>query len=409
MKKFLCLVPCALSLAACDLQPMVVNAIPGKRGDISEQTAKVSDYGAAVNEAPPTPAMTEMYGAAVTEYADRKDYVAPKTEPKSPPAVKNTPAPVPEPAPAEPEDILLVPARAAVKPKPVVITPEQAEVVVAQGDTVYSISRKTGVPVRDLIAENKLAAPYTLSIGRKLQIPGAKFHTVRAGETLYSISRAYGVDLNSLARENNIAAPYGLVVGQRLRLPGAVAIASAPISKPEPESAGDKKTAPDAKPAATTKPVAGDAAPVITEAKTISSKPTGKLQTAPSRAGAKFSWPVQGRIISPFGSKKNGLYNDGINIAAAAGTPVKAAENGVVAYAGNELKGMGNLVIIQHSGGWMTVYAHLDTMTVRRGKRVNVGEKIGTVGSTGKISEPQLHFEIRKGTQAFNPSAQLKK
>ena len=103
-----------------------------------------------------------------------------------------------------------------------------------------------------------------------------------------------------------------------------------------------------------------------------------------------------------------GLFNDGINIAASRGTAVNAAENGVVAYAGNEVKGMGNLIIVQHSGGWMTVYAHLDSMTVRRGTKVSVGQKIGTVGETGKVDQPQLHFEIRKGTKAYNPSSYLK-
>jgi murein DD-endopeptidase MepM/ murein hydrolase activator NlpD len=102
------------------------------------------------------------------------------------------------------------------------------------------------------------------------------------------------------------------------------------------------------------------------------------------------------------------LFNDGINISAKQGTAVKAAENGVVAYAGNEVKGMGNLIIIQHSGGWMTVYAHMDSMNVKRGTRVNVGQKIGAVGKTGKVDSPQLHFEIRKGTKAYNPNNYLK-
>ncbi|MFA7074808.1 MAG: M23 family metallopeptidase, partial [Endomicrobiaceae bacterium] len=122
----------------------------------------------------------------------------------------------------------------------------------------------------------------------------------------------------------------------------------------------------------------------------------------------RFSWPVRGKILSGFGYKKNGLYNDGINIGAAIGTSVKASESGVVAYAGNELKGMGNLIIIQHANGWMSVYAHLDNMNVRRGSKVASGEKIGTIGKTGKVSEPQLHFEIRKGTKAYNPRKELR-
>ena len=143
--------------------------------------------------------------------------------------------------------------------------------------------------------------------------------------------------------------------------------------------------------------------------KKISSDPTKKLPTISARSSSKFAWPVRGKILSAYGAKSNGLFNDGINIAASRGADVKAAENGVVAYAGNEVKGMGNLVIIQHAGGWMTVYAHMDSMNVRRGHKVSVGQKIGTVGETGKVDSPQLHFEIRKGTKAYNPSSYLKK
>ena len=118
---------------------------------------------------------------------------------------------------------------------------------------------------------------------------------------------------------------------------------------------------------------------------------------------------MRGKILSGYGSKTNGLCNDGINIKATKGSAVLAAENGLVAYAGNEVKGMGNLVIIQHSDGWMTVYAHMESMSVRRGHKVSVGQKIGTVGTSGKVDQPQLHFEIRKGTRAYNPINYLKK
>ena len=128
-----------------------------------------------------------------------------------------------------------------------------------------------------------------------------------------------------------------------------------------------------------------------------------------ARSSSKFSWPLRGKILSGYGPKEGGLVNDGINISANLGATVKAAENGVVAYAGNEIKGMGNLIIIQHADGWMTVYAHLNSMNVRRGNKVTVGQNIGTVGKTGKVDKPQLHFEIRKGTKAYNPIQYLKK
>ena len=108
-----------------------------------------------------------------------------------------------------------------------------------------------------------------------------------------------------------------------------------------------------------------------------------------------------------FGPKSGGLHNDGINIAAARGTPVRAAENGVVVYIGNQLRGFGNLLLIKHSGGWMTAYAHADTLLVRRGQTVRRGEAVARVGSTGSVTQPQLHFEVRKGTRAVDPTRLL--
>jgi murein DD-endopeptidase MepM/ murein hydrolase activator NlpD len=129
----------------------------------------------------------------------------------------------------------------------------------------------------------------------------------------------------------------------------------------------------------------------------------------PARAGDRFGWPVGGRIISSYGDKPGGLHNDGINISAARGTPVRAAENGVVVYADDQLKGYGNLVLVRHADRWMTAYAHMDTITVKRGQVVKKGQKIGSVGTTGGVSVPQLHFEVRHGTEALNPVAFLAK
>ncbi len=217
---------------------------------------------------------------------------------------------------------------------------------------------------------------------------GVNYVTVSAGDTLYSLSRKYSVPVNDLAVMNNISAPFTLSVGQQIKIPQtSVAQADNTVKT---DSVNVKQN-------------------VKQEQVKISSDPTKKLPTITARTSSKFSWPVRGKTISEYGAKSNGLFNDGINISAARGTVVGAAENGVVAYAGNEVKGMGNLVIIQHSDGWMTVYAHMDSMMVKRGTKVTVGQKIGTVGMTGKVDEPQLHFEIRKGTKAYNPTGYLKK
>jgi murein DD-endopeptidase MepM/ murein hydrolase activator NlpD len=233
---------------------------------------------------------------------------------------------------------------------------ELQEIVVARGDTLYSISRKYSIPVNDLAVMNDLTPPFELSVGQKLRVPNlAKVSVARNAKT--ATGNVVKVEAKTVVAEKQIT---------------ATTVETQPVKK-------------------------------------ISSDPTKKLPTISARSSSKFAWPVRGKILSAYGAKSNGLFNDGINISATRGTAVKAAENGVVAYAGNEVKGMGNLVIVQHDGGWMTVYAHMDSMSVRRGHKVSVGQKIGTVGESGKVDSPQLHFEIRKGTKAYNPSSYLKK
>ncbi len=252
----------------------------------------------------------------------------------------------------------------------------------------------------------------TAGVRSAVKVP-MKTVTVATGDTLYSVSRKYSVPVNDLAVMNNLSAPFNLTVGQKLRVPDLkteqqkVAVENA--KKDQKSSVQTKKTSPEnvAKHNTTTTKQMGTVAKK--EVKKISSNPKKKLPTIAARSSSKFEWPVRGQILSHYGAKSSGLFNDGINIGAAVGKNVVAADNGVVAYAGNEVKGMGNLVIIQHSGGWMTVYAHMDSMVVRRGMRVGVGQKIGTVGKTGKVDVPQLHFEIRKGTKAYNPANYLKK
>jgi murein DD-endopeptidase MepM/ murein hydrolase activator NlpD len=116
---------------------------------------------------------------------------------------------------------------------------------------------------------------------------------------------------------------------------------------------------------------------------------------------------VQGRLISQYGAGGNGERNDGINIAADRGTPFRAAAAGEVTYVGNELRGFGNLLLIRHDNGYVTAYAHADRITVARGQRVEAGQFVGYLGATGDVREPQLHFEIRRGTQPVNPAALL--
>jgi murein DD-endopeptidase MepM/ murein hydrolase activator NlpD len=142
----------------------------------------------------------------------------------------------------------------------------------------------------------------------------------------------------------------------------------------------------------------------------VSSKPLAPVSSAPvvAAAGAPaFAWPVSGRVISDFGATNNGGRNDGINIATAMGAPIHASASGTVTYAGDELKNYGNLVLVKHSGGYTTAYAHADRLTVQRGDFVARGQVIGYSGQTGDVTSPQLHFEIRSATTPVNPRAYL--
>lgn len=273
-------------------------------------------------------------------------------------------------------------------------TVQGGTVVVKPGETLFAISRRTGVELRDIVVANKLEPPYALKAGQRLTIPAARYHIVRAGETGYSISRAYGTDLTTLARLNGLQKPYAVQVGQRLRLPASPTltnggsasrtVASAPAASRKPAAATASSSTAKSAPAAAQKPV-----------------------PAPAAFAGSFSWPLNGRILSRFGPKQGGLHNDGINIAATPGATVRAAASGVVAYSGDGLKGFGWLILIKHGDGWVTAYAHNEAVLVQRGDTVRAGEPIARAGSTGSVDRPQLHFEIRQGRRAVDPLKHL--
>lgn len=274
---------------------------------------------------------------------------------------------------------------------PLVVQPIAA-VRAQRGDTVYAISRRHRVAVREIIVLNRLQPPYKLALGQVLRLPTGRFHTVQPGDTVYGVSRRHGVDMNALVRANRIPPPYRLQIGQRLRLPPrnrAVAAVTGASIAPE-----HKITAS----VVAVRAVAPEPPPSVRES--LPAKP-------PKRAGGKFLWPVNGKVVSTFGAKAGGTHNDGINIAVARGSPVHAAENGVVAYAGNELRGYGELLLIRHAGGWMTAYAHNDRLLVRRGDIVKRGQIISRAGNTGNVKKPQAHFEIRRNGKALNPLKHL--
>lgn len=260
--------------------------------------------------------------------------------------------------------------------------PANGRHTVERGNTVYAIARLYGVPVRAIIEANSLEPPYLLRVGDSLRVPSPRVHEIDKGDTVYSISRRYGVPMNELMRANGISPPYTIVIGQILTIPqaGSTAVAVAAHETDDDDAPGR----PAAQPRATPAQVAA-------------------LPNPPRRSGDAFEWPVRGKVILGFGRQSGGSNNDGINIAVPRGAKVAAAENGIVAYAGNELRGFGNLVLVKHADGFMTAYGHNEELLVVRGQKVRKGQVIARAGSSGNVATPQLHFEIRKGRSAVDP------
>ena len=289
------------------------------------------------------------------------------------------------------------PGTGRVAPPAAAVAP--VRLIVKRGDTVYAISRRYRVSVRGVIDANRLRPPYKLLVGQVLVLPRERLHEVRRGDTLYGISRRYRVDMSVLARANGLGEPYRLSVGQRLRVPVVAVVATPPST-----ASAAVKTVARAKPAARV-----GAAPQRRSRPAAAPAPIPRqpIPRPPPRSRRDFLWPVKGKLVSSFGPKEDGLHNDGINIAAPRGAPVRAADDGVVAYAGNELRGYGNLLLLRHAGGWTTAYAHNERMLVRRGDAVRRGQVIAHVGSSGSVTTPQSHFELRRGARAIDPIGSL--
>src|SRR6516165_2614973 len=297
-------------------------------------------------------------------------------------------------------------------------------ITVAAGETIDTIARRHGVPASVIMQANSITAPATIYPGQRLVIPRYKssrvatapaprpavptpapaasppgngsVHVVAAGDTLSKIAHRYHKSVNEIAKANNIQPTATLNVGDRLTIPGA---------QPSPVKASASTAAAPAKPVASAAPKEAEPAQnanVVAPTEQLD-KEAAKLAEG-SGAVPKFRWPANGRIIAGYGPTTNGQQNDGINIALPENTPVKAAEDGVVAYAGNELKGYGNLVLVRHPNGYVTAYAHTKELLVKRGDQVKRGQVIARSGQTGNGNAPQLHFEIRKGASPLDPT-----
>jgi murein DD-endopeptidase MepM/ murein hydrolase activator NlpD len=342
--------------------------------------------------------------------------------------------------PAQPhlETTASVPPRSVAAAQP----PGGTKIIVGTSDTLDVLAKRYHVTPQAILVANGYKGPRALSPGQQLIIPhpGAtaaapaplmapvaaapapaakpvaamaapsSMHFVNHGDTLASIARKNHITSAELARANGLDPSAKLKLGTRLTVPGArtaaVAAPAAPVMAApvagtlQPVAAAP---APATKMAAVAAPV--QSARLAQATANVEEKPAEAPAKAAEATGAlpTFRWPVRGKVVTSYGAKTNGKSNDGINLAVPEGTPIKAAEDGVVAYSGNELKGYGNLVLVRHSNGYVTAYAHASELMVKRGDTIKRGQVIAKSGQSGEVASPQLHFEIRKGSSPVDP------
>jgi murein DD-endopeptidase MepM/ murein hydrolase activator NlpD len=229
-------------------------------------------------------------------------------------------------------------------------------------------------------------------------------YVVKSGDSLAKIAKATGASIDSLKAANNLTAG-SIRIGQELKIPNGSSSADHMKTASIPAKADPKPVAPAAA-APTTAAVqpASYKAPVATETVDEAEKKSDVASAAPEATGfGKYRWPVRGAVIAAYGANVNGSRNDGIDISVPQGTPIKAAENGVVIYAGNGLKELGNTVLVRHDDGTVTVYGNADTLSVARGQKIQRGQTVAVSGMSGNVKQPQVHFEVRKDASPVNP------
>lgn len=340
-------------------------------------------------------------------------------------------------------------------------------ITVVRGDTLYGLARRHGVTVTELMTTNQLSSSMLKPGQRLVLPNGANAaspttytaaqdtssspqvseepvtaptnwngtYEIASGDSLYTIALKYGIRSAELQRYNGIADPRRLRPGTVLKVPGNASTsryASSGTSNSPSRSVTQSDTATTARqriiaaprvmaPSSAEQPailnssrnqrvvaLSPNASGVANDATTTASSKVKTVNVRPPSAtalsnNAKLSWPIRGKILSSFGQRTDGTHNDGVNIAAPLGADVMAAQKGVVAYAGSELKGYGNLILIRHDNGWVTAYAHNDKLLVKRGDKVERGSVIAKAGKSGQVDKPQVHFELRQGAKPVDP------
>lgn len=224
--------------------------------------------------------------------------------------------------------------------------------VVKDKDTIESISQRYGVPVQTIAERNKLQPPYTLKPGQSLAMPGARFVPDSTGGSATAANNAPG----SVKRET-LPSP---VRGEAPR-------SAAPTEATQPSPAVGQTSA------------------------TVPATPP------PASPPPRMAWPIKGKILVPYGTGAGGQKNDGIDIQAEPGAPVKAADDGTVVYSGSEVAHLGNLLLVQHPGGYITAYGNNEALLAKKGDAVKKGQAIAKAGNSGGAASPRVHFEVRRG------------
>jgi murein DD-endopeptidase MepM/ murein hydrolase activator NlpD len=312
---------------------------------------------------------------------------------------------------------------------------------VQQGDTLYSIGRRYGVPAAAIKDANGLTSD-SVRPGQRLVIPSSREptpfarqmaappsvppsespaarpappfqtaapavaappgwegrYTMKNGDSLYGIAQRHRVSLDELKRANGITDPTKVWAGTVLNVPGQADLGPGAAPPPSVSPQGPPRVI-NVRP----EPIP---APAIKNARRTDTASDAEPPAAQTSAG-KLRWPVRGRLLAGFGRRPDGTQNDGLNIAVPHGTEIRAADAGTVAYAGNELKSFGNLVLIRHSNGWVTAYAHADQLLVSKDDEVRRGQVIARAGRTGAVDQPQVHFELRQGSRPVDPMPHL--
>lgn len=309
------------------------------------------------------------------------------------------------------------------------------EYTVGRNENIYAIAQKNGVNMREIIALNNLKPPFALRSGQTITLPAKP--TADGLAPIPTAAPLERIDKGYMAPPSNggggSAGIATSVKAEELPPIAGASVSSEPLTKPSgtaptplpplsstsqpkttwtdtPQALPPSETplTPLAAPSTQEAPPPNSPAPEASAATSTTQAPEAAAPAKTSGTTPSFGWPVRGTIISAFGPKGQGLDNDGINISAPKGSPVKAAEGGMVAYAGNEMKGFGNLVLIKHEGGWVTAYAHLERLVVAKDNIVAKGDMIGTVGTSGGVSSPQLHFETRQEGKPVDPELVIK-